>query len=274
MLLEQAPRQIPARVETSRSLQDYEPSVANPLVYHLHGHEPVVDSLVITEDDYLDFMVNISQRSTLIPAVVLDAMTDNTLLFLGYSLNDWNFRVLFAPCRISPRTAPAADVTVQLRPGSGEDSGAVASEYFQKQSIVVFWAFEVPAEAAQRARRMAEQTAASTEPRFVNPPSGPSRSPSAALAVSWARQRDPRPPSLLIAHRGRIYSPSGAGKTSLLMAACSHACRAGDSPSFPPSASSPGASAVRRHWSTTFTHSTSCSGCRRTWILRRLLRRR
>ncbi len=38
----------------------YQPTVANPLVYHLHGHQERVESLVLTEDDYLDYLVKIS----------------------------------------------------------------------------------------------------------------------------------------------------------------------------------------------------------------------
>jgi hypothetical protein len=137
----EARQQLEARRQGSA--EDYEPSVANPLVYHMHGHEAVVDSLVITEDDYLDFMVNISQRSSLIPPVVLDAMTDNTLLFLGYSLNDWNFRVLFRALQnFTENSTRGGHVTVQLKPGSGEDGERAVrffERYFQKQSIVVFW---------------------------------------------------------------------------------------------------------------------------------------
>ena len=33
-----------------------------PVVYHLHGHKSFVDSIVLTEDDYLDFLVNMSKN--------------------------------------------------------------------------------------------------------------------------------------------------------------------------------------------------------------------
>src|SRR5712691_8367257 len=41
--------------------EGYRPSPKEPLVYHLHGHLEVVESLVLTEDDYFDFLVNIPQ---------------------------------------------------------------------------------------------------------------------------------------------------------------------------------------------------------------------
>jgi hypothetical protein len=33
------------------------PTPANPVVFHLHGHIGLPESLVLTEDDYLDFLV-------------------------------------------------------------------------------------------------------------------------------------------------------------------------------------------------------------------------
>jgi hypothetical protein len=46
----------PSAFETRR---DYRPSVATPLVFHLHGSFKVPESIVLTEDDYLDFLISI-----------------------------------------------------------------------------------------------------------------------------------------------------------------------------------------------------------------------
>lgn len=45
----------------------YQPTPANPLVYHLHGHIESPESLVLTEDDYLDFLVNVSSGEYNLP---------------------------------------------------------------------------------------------------------------------------------------------------------------------------------------------------------------
>lgn len=45
------------------TMSETEPTVGNPVVYHLHGSAQDHDTLVLTEDDYLDFMVN-ARRST------------------------------------------------------------------------------------------------------------------------------------------------------------------------------------------------------------------
>jgi hypothetical protein len=85
------------QVSGSRSVFEdgYRPSVANPLVYHLHGHIGLPQSLVLTEGDYLDFLIRLSRDQTLLPPPIRTALAGTSLLFVGYSLTDWNFRVLF-----------------------------------------------------------------------------------------------------------------------------------------------------------------------------------
>src|SRR5258708_2955176 len=71
------------------------PSKDEPVVYHLHGHDKLAESLVLTEDDYLDFLSSLARDQLLIPARIQEALTQSALLFIGYRLADWSFRVLF-----------------------------------------------------------------------------------------------------------------------------------------------------------------------------------
>lgn len=71
-------------------------SEQTPMIYHLHGHKSVVDSLVLTEDDYLDFLVNMSKDiNGFLPARIQEAITGSEVVFIGYGLADVDFRVLF-----------------------------------------------------------------------------------------------------------------------------------------------------------------------------------
>jgi SIR2-like domain len=111
----QAERKTEARREICRwnkSLMDdvssvfdsgFEPEAARPVVFHLHGHSGLPESMVATEDDYLDFLVNTSkdlagspagQQRAVLPVRIRRAITNSTLLFLGYGLADINFRVI------------------------------------------------------------------------------------------------------------------------------------------------------------------------------------
>jgi hypothetical protein len=93
----------------------FRPTVANPVVFHLHGHNEVAESLVLAEDDYLDFLVNVSRDPKMLPPRIEEALTGASLLFIGYRLADWSFRVLFRGL-VAPTTSSLrrVSVTVQL----------------------------------------------------------------------------------------------------------------------------------------------------------------
>lgn len=69
------------------------------VIYKMHGSvtpsSSPLESFVITEDDYIDFLVRMASQ-TPIPAMITEAIRARHLLFLGYGLADWNFRVMLA----------------------------------------------------------------------------------------------------------------------------------------------------------------------------------
>jgi SIR2-like domain len=132
----------------------YEPTVANPLVFHLHGHLGLPESLVLTEDDYLDFLVAISRDPDLLPHRIQRALAGTSLLFLGYRLADWDFRVihrgLVAAMEASLRRL---SVTVQLTPS--DPARDYLDRYFSALKLRVYWgnAAEFAAELQTRWRQ-------------------------------------------------------------------------------------------------------------------------
>jgi hypothetical protein len=112
-----------------------EPTPDDPLVFHLHGHYANPQSMVLTEDDYLNFLVRLSGRSTdLLPQVITQKLVDSAILFIGYSLADWTFRVLF---RSLLSAAPAGFrfpwIAVQLPPSDAKKEREIkAQEYLEK----------------------------------------------------------------------------------------------------------------------------------------------
>ncbi len=126
---------------------DYRPTPERPLVYHLFGRLSDPDSLVLTEDDYFDYLIGVTSRNDLIPGVVRRALTDSALLFLGFDLDDWDFRVLFRSIMSregSSRRSKYAHVAAQIDPeGSriSEPDGArrYLESYFGDADISIFW---------------------------------------------------------------------------------------------------------------------------------------
>jgi hypothetical protein len=127
---------------------DYRPSEKTPLVFHLHGHAGIPESLVLTEDDYLDFLIAISKKeNNILPPRVQEAMANASLLFIGYRIADWNFRVLFRSVVSSLETGQKRKhVSVQILPiGNVTDNIrklkvlSYLDKYYQELNTRVYW---------------------------------------------------------------------------------------------------------------------------------------
>jgi SIR2-like domain len=68
-----------------------------PAILKVHGclvrESPDDDSYVITEDSYIDYLSG-GDLGALIPIALRERMASSSFLFLGYSLSDWNLRVI------------------------------------------------------------------------------------------------------------------------------------------------------------------------------------
>ena len=82
-----------ARPKTYKELRCDE----RPVIAKIHGavvrRMPTRDSFVITEDHYIDYLSH-TDIKTLIPVNMASRMMQSHFLFLGYSLKDWNLRVI------------------------------------------------------------------------------------------------------------------------------------------------------------------------------------
>lgn len=129
----------------TRLARGINPTVNEPVVFYLHGHHSRRDSLVLTEDDYLDFLVAITEQDDLIPPRIQEAIAGTSLLFVGYSLADWNFRVLLRRLVSSlEASVRSMSVAVQLppvgiRPGHLPDAQAYLERYFGNMKVSVAW---------------------------------------------------------------------------------------------------------------------------------------
>ncbi|HSL44624.1 MAG TPA: SIR2 family protein [Anaerolineales bacterium] len=127
---------------------DFEPNPEEPIVFHLHGHDEYPESLVLTEEDYLDFLVSISKDDELLPHQVRRYLASTSLLFVGYSLADWSFRVLFRGLVSSvEQSLRRISLTVQLPPlpdghvqeSSRSEIQSYLAKYFDQIDIRVYW---------------------------------------------------------------------------------------------------------------------------------------
>jgi hypothetical protein len=91
-------------------IEDYErsqpPELRHPVIVKIHGAvdripssdpmdpSPVNPSYVITEDHYIDYLTARAEISSFLPRSVVATLKKSHYLFLGYSLRDWNLRVM------------------------------------------------------------------------------------------------------------------------------------------------------------------------------------
>jgi hypothetical protein len=135
----------PSEFEAARA-QNYTPSFDRPLVFHLCGVLRERESLILSEDDYFDYLMWVNQLPPPLPGPVGDALTNNGLLFLGFGIQEWSFRLLFRSLlteqrRLIPREYRS--LAVQVQPGGDILEPEQARRYLERHlsdsGIGIFW---------------------------------------------------------------------------------------------------------------------------------------
>jgi hypothetical protein len=122
------------------------PSKERPLVYHLFGRLERPRSLVLTEDDYFQWMAAWMTRRKDIPTDVSEALVEKSLMFVGFRLDDWDFRVVFNGVKSFGGSAlfkESLHVGVQLSPENQLIEPEAAQEYLESyfgyDQVNIFW---------------------------------------------------------------------------------------------------------------------------------------
>jgi hypothetical protein len=126
---------------------DYRPSVQRPLVYHLFGCLGVPQSVPVTEDDFADYLIGVAKKRDSIPKLVRSALVNSALLFIGFQMHDWPFRVLFRSIMQlegHEKGGGVSHVAVQIDPEEGrlvEPEGArdYLNSYFRGANVSIYW---------------------------------------------------------------------------------------------------------------------------------------
>jgi hypothetical protein len=76
------------------------PTAERPVFLKIHGDIDYRDSIVVTEEDYIEFIYRMGNHHlNPIPRRILELMLDWPTLFIGYSLKDLNLRLLLKTLR-------------------------------------------------------------------------------------------------------------------------------------------------------------------------------
>ena len=145
-LLAPAPQLDPARPATVYGTPQLDP--ARPAIFYVYGksQEAFASTWVLTEDDYLDYLIRTSKFPW--PAAVSSKIAQSVLLFLGFRVEDLGFRILL---RIILQMESANlicsrdHICVQVNPEESTLADAIrAKRYFEKcfvknPKIDIYW---------------------------------------------------------------------------------------------------------------------------------------
>jgi hypothetical protein len=147
-----SPRRVGPRWQPQAGTPQYvlspAPSRDQPVVLHLNGHDGDPEQrqhLVLSEDDYLAHFVRISRdQEMILPMNVLRAISQHTFLFLGYGIDDWEFRVLLQGLigPIAQIGGAKLHVGVQLEVEQEPNADKVIDylrRYLQRFNIEIYW---------------------------------------------------------------------------------------------------------------------------------------
>jgi hypothetical protein len=105
--------------EHARAEDVDDPTPERPFLFKVHGDVKRPESIVVTDEDYIQFVLRMSEPTGFgpIPETFLYRFRTWPTLFVGYSLLDYNLRLLFKTLRwrVDPARFPAA-FSVDLKP--------------------------------------------------------------------------------------------------------------------------------------------------------------
>jgi SIR2-like domain len=129
---------------TSIFEQQYKPTTQKPLVFHILGDIDTPQSMVLTERDCFDYVINLNknEEKDMIPSVIRKELGLSSLLFIGYSLDDINFRAIFQGflsfLSALPKEYRKLSIAVQIPPVISKDEQIKLQKYLEQYTRNMF----------------------------------------------------------------------------------------------------------------------------------------
>lgn len=123
----------------------YEPSAEQPAVFHLYGLDVSPQSLALTEDDYVTFLMQVREDRERVPLFVRYALYSHLNLLAGFDPQAWSFKALYHGLitwnskrrRLMGRPAGLLQIDSPVERAEAEVRFLEAS--FAKHGLKLFW---------------------------------------------------------------------------------------------------------------------------------------
>ena len=110
------------------------------VIYKMHGTlapELRWDNFVITEEDYVRFLAQLASEAA-VPARFYDHFEGRNFLFLGYSLRDWNLRVVLHSLRLARQQAGAGEGAAALGWAIQKNPSVLERELWRTRGVRIY----------------------------------------------------------------------------------------------------------------------------------------
>jgi hypothetical protein len=115
------------------------------VIYKMHGtiwpEDETLDNFVITEEDYVEFLSRMTTNaSSAVPAQFYQYSRSRSFLFLGYSLRDWNLRVVLKNLRRQLMSENGALLDEDLAPSWAiqRDPSSIDERLWRRRRVEIF----------------------------------------------------------------------------------------------------------------------------------------
>jgi hypothetical protein len=143
------PRWSQPEAGTPHFVIDPEPSREDPVVFQLNGFDTEPEQfrhMVLSEDDFLAYFVRLRRdQESILPMNMLRILSENSFLFLGYDLGDWEFRVILqglikpiAQTNLAKKRHVGVQLEVDQAP-SPEKAMEYLGRYLDQFDIDIYW---------------------------------------------------------------------------------------------------------------------------------------
>jgi len=134
----------------------HEGTPQEPLVFHLYGCVEELYSLVLSENDLLDFLVKVISGEPQLPDNISSAFTDrkNCFLFLGFGLRRWYLRILLHVLYKSRRGGNRSFALEKFDASLNDATVERTKLFFEEGHKIYFFDTELEEFAAELSRRV------------------------------------------------------------------------------------------------------------------------
>lgn len=152
-----------------------EPSVQKPLVFNLFGEPDDPKSLVLSENDLLDFLVNVVKRTPPLQSNITSLLYPNenekyAFLFLGLGFQQWHVRILLHALQMLGHQQPSLAIEDD---SFFQDEHKSTAVFFEQHHEITFHQESVSSFVAELRRRFEQEAGAKKEEEIIIPENAP-----------------------------------------------------------------------------------------------------